>query len=155
MAENNQETGLSNPIYLSELARDHQIVLDEAWHQERPEIRAPDRRWYERIPVRNGGHIYLYSEDPPILGLYSTQIKSARAIVRKFPGLKAEWMDGEAVIYFVPDFLDQIAVVAGARKKRRGRPLSPEEKFQLIEAGKAYRFTGNSTGLQGENPAQI
>ncbi len=88
------------PTYLSELSsRRYQIVFDEAWYHERPEIRAPDRRWYEQIPVRNGGHIYIYSEDPPALGLYSTQIKSARSITMKVPGLRAEWMVVVAVIY--------------------------------------------------------
>ena len=97
-----------------------------------PEVRNPDRRWYEQIPCRAGGFIYLYSEDPPTLGLYTTQVKSARAIMSKIPGLQAEWMDGEAVIKFSPDALDQVAEMAGARKKRQGRKLSVEEKSQAV-----------------------
>jgi hypothetical protein len=152
----NRELQSSNPVYLSRLSNGrYQIVYDEAWCHAPPAVRNPDRRWYERIPVRNGGHIYLYSEDPPTLGLYTTQVKSARAITRKFPSLKAEWMDEEAVIYFHPDLLDWIADMAGARKKRQGRKLSIEERSRLLAAGKAHQFTGHTTGLQDENPGQI
>ncbi len=73
----------------------------------------------------------------------------------KIPGLQAEWMDGEAVIYFPPDALDQVAEMAGARKKRQGRKLSAQEKSKLVEAGMAYRFNGNATGRQAENLIQI
>jgi hypothetical protein len=142
-------------IWLSKLNNQYRIEMDESWYHERPEVRDPDRQWYERIPVRNGGHLYLYNEDPPILGLYTTQIKSARTITRKFPGLKVEWMEGEAVIYFPPELLDQIAEMAGAKKKRIGRKLSPEERAKLVTAGKAHQFTGHAKGLQGENPVQI
>jgi hypothetical protein len=133
----------------------YQITYDESWYHDPPEVRNPDQHWYERIPVRNGGHIYLFSENPPILGLYTTQVKSARAIARKFPELEVEWLDGEAVIYFPPELLDQIAEMAGARKKRQGRKLSPEEISRLVEAGKAHQFTGHAAGLQVENLDQI
>lgn len=120
-------------IYLSELSKEHyRIALDEAWAYERSEVRNPDRRWYEQIPCRGGGFIYLYSEDPPTLGLYTTQVKSARAIVKKIPGLGAEWLDEEAVIYFSPDALDQVAEMAGARKKRQGRKLTTAKKTKLL-----------------------
>ena len=143
-------------INLSELSTGrYRIGMDEAWEHERPEVRNPERRWYEQIPCRAGGFIYLYSEDPPTLGLYTTQVKSARAIMTKIPGLQAEWMDGEAVIKFPPDALDQVAEMAGARKKRQGRKLTPTEKSNLLQAGKAHRFKNKSTGLQEENPAHI
>jgi hypothetical protein len=142
-------------IWLSKINPQYRIALDEAWDHERPEIRNPDRRWYEQIPCRGGGFIYLYSEEPPMLGLYTAHVKGARAIMRKIAGLKAEWMDGEAAIYFPPELLDQIAEMAGARKKRQGGQLTAAEKSKLAEAGKAYRFTGKSTGLQTENLPQI
>ena len=142
-------------ICLSELSTRYRITLDESWHHERPEVRRPDRRWYEQIPCWGGGFIFLYSETQPLLGLYTTQVKSARAIMKKLPGLEAEWLDGEAVIYFHPEILDQVAEMAGARKRRLGRKLSAEEKVRLIEAGKAFRFTKKLTGLQGENLARM
>ncbi len=146
-------------IYLSELTDRYRIVNDEAWHHERPEVRNPDRRSYEQIPCRGGGFIYLYSEDPPTLGLYSTQVKSARAIfnhIEHLPGVSADFgFDGEAAIFFPPEILALVAEMAGARKKRHGRKLSAEAKSKLAEAGIAYRFNGNSTGLQEENPDQI
>ncbi len=142
-------------VILSKLTNRFRIAMDEAWKYERPEVRNPDRRWYEQIPCRKGGFIYLYSEDPPTLALYTTQVKSARAIMSKIPGLQAEWMDGEAVIYFPPDALDQVAEMAGARKKRQGRKLSVEAKSKLLKAGMSYRFNVNSTGLQEENLGSI
>jgi hypothetical protein len=68
--------------------------------------------------------------------------------------LKPEWMQGEAVIYFPPDLLDQIAEMAGAKNKRQERHLSLEERTKLIEAGKAHQFTSKITGLQSENLTQ-
>jgi hypothetical protein len=73
--------------------------------------------------------------------------------MKKFLGLKVEWLDGEAAIYFPPELLDQIAEMAGARKKRQGRKLTAEEKAKLVAAGMAHRFKGKSTGLQTENLA--
>lgn len=148
-------------INLSELSTGrYRIALDEAWKYERPEVRNPDRRWYEQIPCRGGGFIYLESEDPtPVLKLYTPMVKSARAIFNKIkhiPGVTADFhYDGEAMILFPPEVLNQVAELAGARKKRQGRRLSAAEKSQLVEAGIAYRFNGNSAGLQEENPDQI
>jgi hypothetical protein len=142
-------------ICLSQLNGRYRIAFDECWYYERPEVKKVDRRWYEQIPCRGGGFIYLYSEHPPMLGLYTTQVKSARAIMRRLPGLKAEWLDGEAVVYFPPGLLDQVAEMAGARRKRQGRKLSAEEITKLIEAGMAYRFTGKGKGVQSGNLAQI
>ncbi len=142
-------------IVLSELSDRYRIALDEVWQYELSEVRNPSRRWHEQIPCREGGFIYLYSEDPPTLGLYTTQVKSARAIMSKITGLQAEWMEGEAVILFPPEVLNQVAELAGGRKKRQGRKLTPAEKSNLLEAGMAHRFKNNSTGLQEENPAQV
>ncbi|MBW1953671.1 MAG: hypothetical protein JRI66_11410, partial [Deltaproteobacteria bacterium] len=87
-------------INLPKLNPRYRITLDESWHYERPEVRKADRRWYEQIPCRGGAFISIYSENPPMLQLWTPQIKSARAISRKMPELEVEWLDGEAVIYF-------------------------------------------------------
>jgi hypothetical protein len=145
-------------IILPDLAPQYRVTMDESYKHERPEIRREDRRWYERIPCRGGGFIALFSENPPILMLWTPQIKSARAIAKKVtavPGLENEWLDDEAVIYFHLDFLGLVAKMAGALRKRQGRKLSAVEQTKLIEAGKAHRFKGKSTGRQVENLAQI
>jgi hypothetical protein len=144
---------------ISNLSGSYRIVLDETWNSERPEIRRPDRRWYEQIPCRGGGFIYLYAEEPPTLGLYTPLVKSARSIFEKIkaiPGVRADFhYDGEAVLYFPPEILPQVPELAGARKKRRGRKLTAVERTKLVAAGLAYRFKDQLPGRQGENLAEI
>ncbi len=144
-------------VVLSKLAPQCRITMDECYRYERNEVKKQDGRWYERIPCREGGFIALYSETPPILMLWTPQIKSARTIAKKVPavpGLEHEWLDGEAVVYFPLEFLEVVAKMAKALRKRRGRKLSAVEQTKLVEAGKAHRFASKSTGPQVENLAQ-
>jgi len=62
-------------INLTKLNPRYRITLDESWHYERPEVRKADRRWYEQIPCRGGAFISIYSENPPMLQLWTPQIK--------------------------------------------------------------------------------
>jgi hypothetical protein len=147
-------------VSISELTKRYRIGMDEVWKHERPEVRNPDRRWYEQIPCRGGGLISLKAEDPtPTLQLYTTMVKSARTVFNKIkhiPGVTADFhYDGEAVIYFPPEILNQVAKMAGARIKRQGRKLTPTEKSNLLEAGKAHRFKNKTTGHQEENLTHI
>jgi hypothetical protein len=138
-------------INLSKLAEGrYKIVLEESWHHECPEVRNPDRRWYEIIacrgfkpgPQQEGSFIGLYSEDPPTLQLYSDRPINAKSIwkeISKYPGCSADFgMDGEVVLYFPAEarLLNIVARMAGGRKKRI---LSEEQRARLIEAGKAGR----------------
>jgi hypothetical protein len=125
-----------------------------------PKVRNPDRHWYEQIPCREGAFISLYAEDPvPILRLHTPLVKGARAIfnqIRDVPGVRADFhFNDEAESYFPLELLHLVAELARARRKRQGRKLSVAEKTKLVEAGKAYRFRGNSAGRQTENLAQI
>ena len=76
----------------------YRIVLEESWYHEQPEIRKPDRRWYEQIPCKGGAFISLYAETPTIiLQLYTPRVKNARFIfghLKDFPGVKriSIWM---------------------------------------------------------------
>ena len=119
-------------ISLTKLTPRYRITLEESWYHEKPEVRKIDRRWYEQIPCRGGGFIQLHSEDPPLLKLWTPQIKSARAISREFPALKAEFLDGEAVIYFPPELLEQIARMAGAKRRRK---MGAVHKERFLAAG--------------------
>ncbi len=109
-------------INLPELSNGrYQIVLDVPWHHKHPEVRNPDRHWYEHIHCRGGALISLYDEYPaPIFRLYTPMVKSARAVfnhIRNIPGVWADFnSDAEAVIYFPPEILDQVAELAGAQK---------------------------------------
>jgi hypothetical protein len=51
---------------LLELTNGHyMITLDECYALERPEVREPDRRFYERIPCKGGAFISFYCELEP------------------------------------------------------------------------------------------
>lgn len=128
----------------------YKIALEESWYHERPEIRKPDRRWYEQIPCRDGAFISIYAETPEvILQLYTPKAKNARFIfekIRHIPGCKADFhFDGEAVIYFPLEALHQVAEMAFARKKRR---LSEDHRKRITERGvnalTAYREKGQN-----------
>jgi hypothetical protein len=130
----------------------YKIVLDESWQYASLNQTTEDRLWYELIPCRGKAMIYLTSLNPMLFALYTPSIKSARSIVKQVPTHKAEWLDGEAVLTFSPEVLDQIAELAGARKKRR---LSTEAKTKLIASGVAHQFPGKFDGVEGEKNAQI
>lgn len=135
----------------------YRIVLEESWHIERPELRNPDRRWFELIPCKGGGFIGLYAENPEtILQLYTSRVKNARIIweqLKDQPGCRADFhLDGEAVIYFPPEQLHQVAEMAGARIKRR---LSPEARLKAAARGRAALEKYRQTNYQSANPAQI
>jgi hypothetical protein len=138
----------------------YKITLEESWYHERPEVRQPDRRWYEQIPCRRGAFIALFAETPAvILHLYTTRVKNARLIfeqIKHISGVKADFhMDGEAVIYFPPELVHQVAELAAARKKKR---LSPEHKENLTRAGinalAAYRLEAKKSNSTSEKKPQ-
>jgi len=154
-------------LVLSKLTRRFRIILEESFKHEQPEVRNQDRRWYEIIPcqgfkagpLQEGAFIGLYSEDPPILQLYTPRVGNAKNIwkqIKDKPGCRADFhLDGEAVLYFPPALLDVVAELAGARKKRQSKPLTEEQRAKLVEMGKAYRFKGKATGPQTQNTTQI
>ncbi len=143
-------------IVLSKLAPQYRIIMDECYYHEPPEVRKELRWMSERIQCPNEGFIALTDKTPPILFLYTKQVKKARAIVKRvsaMPGLDNEWLDGEAVIFFPLEFQEVVAKMAGALRKRQGRKLSAGERAKLVEAGRTHRFTNKSTGHQVENSA--
>lgn len=125
------------------------IALEESWEHERPEVRDPDRIWYEQIPCQGGAFIGLYSLDPPILHLFTSRVQNAQEIYRAIkdtPGVKAAFnFDGEAELFFPPTAIHVVAPLAGARKKKR---LSSEHKEKLIRGGAASKLRVRFTGLQ-------
>ncbi len=141
---------MGKQIYLSKLTKRFRVLLEESFTHERPEVRTPDRRWYEIIPCQGfkkgpgqeGSFVGLFSEDPPILQLYSDRPITAKKIwqaLKKYPGCRADFhMDGEVVLYFPAETkpLEMVAEMAGGRKKRI---LTEEQRARLIEVGKAGR----------------
>jgi hypothetical protein len=129
----------------------YKIALDESCNHETADLTPQDRLWYEVIPCKNGGKIYLKSLDPMQFELYIQSIKKARIIEKQVPLTKAVWLDGEAALTFSPAVLDQIAELAGARKKRR---LSQEAKTKLIALGSAHQFSVQFDGVESEISVQ-
>jgi hypothetical protein len=123
----------------------YRITLEETWHHERSEVRSADRIWYERIPCLGGAWISVYSLAPLSLQLWTDRVKNARIVwgaIKDAPGVQADFhFDGEAVLRFPLELLQQVAEMAGARKRRR---LSPEHKARLAESNKDYRFKPKS-----------
>jgi hypothetical protein len=141
---------VTKQIYISKLTRRYRVLLEESFTSERPEVRNPDRRWYEVLPCRGfkpgpqqeGPFIGLYSETPPTLQLYTDTPINAKSIwkeIRKRPGCSADFgMDGEVVLYF-PAEAELLKIVAGMAGGRKRRILTEEQRARLIEAGKAGR----------------
>jgi len=132
-------------------AHRYETALEESWHHEDPEVRSPDRIWYEQIPRRGGAFISVYSLTPLTLKLWTPRPKNARMIweaVKGAAGARADFhLDGEAEIYFPLEVVSQVAELAGARRKRR---LSEEHKAKLAESNKAHRFKPKSYASNGE-----
>lgn len=128
-------------------ANRYKIALDESWHHERPEVRSPDRIWYEQIPCEGGAFISIYSLTPLTLQLWTPRPQNPRKIweaIKGTAGAKADFhFDGEAVIYFPLEVLPIVAELAGAKRRRR---LSEEHKAKLAEAGKAHQFKSKIDG---------
>jgi len=129
----------------------YKIALEESWHHEDPEVRTPDRIWYEQIPCRDGAFISVYSLNPLIFHLWTPRPKKARMIweaVKGAAGVRADFhFDGEAEIYFPLEVVSQVAELAGARRRRR---LSGEHRAKLAEVGKDHQFKSKICGSKGE-----
>jgi hypothetical protein len=135
----------------------YKITLEESWAYERPEIRNPDRIWYELIPCRGGAFISAYSLNPLIFKLWTSRPKNSKAVweaVKDVPGVWADFhFDGEAEIYFPLEVLPVVAELAGAKRRRR---LSDDHKAKLAEVGRAHRFKPKDYGSNGaENGADL
>lgn len=135
----------------------YKITLEESWYHERPEVRGPDRRWYEQLPCRGGAFIGLYSETGGVMLQLSTpRPKNARLIYEKIkhhPKVRADFhFDGEAIVYFPPELVDIVAEMAGARKKRR---LSAEARAKLAERGIAALESYRNRNVESEKTTQI
>lgn len=131
--------GPDKHLVLSDLAQGRwKITLEESFKVEKPEIRKPDRRWYEEICCRKGGFIYLFSDFPATLALFlNNRPHIAKQILKEIPGTLLDLeMDKEVVIHFPPEALHRVCELAGGRRKRI---LTEEQRAALIERGKSGR----------------
>jgi len=140
------ETDLANLA-----ANRYKMAMEESWQHERPEVRTPDRIWYEQIPCRGRAFISVYSLSPLTLKLWTPRPKNAKLVwmaLKGADGVRADFhFDGEAELFFPLEVLQQVAQLAGARRRRR---LSEEEKAKLIEVGMTHRFQPKNHGAIGE-----
>ena len=131
----------------------YKIFKEESWHHERSEVRTTDWMWYEQLHCPNdSSFIGLYSLDPITYQFSTNRPMTAEkiwAVIKDKPGVKADFhFGGEAILHFPPELVVLVADLAGARKKRQGRAMCAEEIEKLVQAGEAFRFQPNSTGLQ-------
>jgi hypothetical protein len=163
---------------LSELTKGrYKIILEETWQYERPEIKEPNRRFYERIPCKGGAFISYYCEPEPvcllrdawcplllpdcrqhgdlILQLRTPCPKNSLVIWERIKGEESchfDPMDGEVSIFFPARLVSLVAELAGARRKRR---LSPEARARLAEVGKATRFLPQDHSIEAKETAKF
>ena len=144
------------PMTLDEMTgRQYRIVLDENWYYERPEVRRPNRRCYERIPCRDGAWIALYWDaDCVILQFYTPRVENALEIYRRLEREplfqtdflknairkeKLELLEGVgAVLYFPLELVHIVAAKAGAARRRR---LSPEARAKKALLSQITNFS--------------
>jgi hypothetical protein len=134
----------------------YRITLEKSWQHEAPEVRNPDRIWYEQIPCRGGALIGAYSLSPLTLQLSTSRVKNAHKIhdaVKNMPQVRTDFhFECEAIIYFSPELVHIVAEIARARKKRR---LWEDHKAKLAEANQAYRFKPKFAASETPEKAQI
>ncbi len=147
---------LKNPGLAELSERRYRIVLEESWHHERPEVRNPDRIWYEQIPCQGGAFIGIYSLSPLSLQLSTPRVQNAKKVweaIKDVAGARADFhFDNEAVIYFPIEAIHIVASLAVARKKRK---LSEAHKAKLAEANQAYRFKSKFDASETRKTAKI
>jgi hypothetical protein len=125
------------------------VVLEETWKHERPEVREPDKHWYEQIPCRCGGFIGLYDQDNAILSFYTpSKRKVCRELWVEHIGQEGWWLDAhfsgdETVLRFPASHLMEVGLAVGAYKRRQ---VSEETKARLREQGKAHRWAKGAKG---------
>ncbi|MBU4355466.1 MAG: hypothetical protein KJ822_08955 [Proteobacteria bacterium] len=121
----------------------YRIQMEESWAHEKPENRNGYEGWYEQVPTACGGFIGLYQDKPTVLLQFSTpkQRLTCRKLTEQFKDTVGVSLDDcfdgyEAVLYFPPELFEQVAGAVGARKKRRGRPLTDAQKAAFAEGRK-------------------
>ena len=127
----------------SELGR-YRIEVDESWEHDRTKDQDA-KIWYEQVPIRGKGFMYLRSLTGcaayvPSMGILNNLVKALENAQMAF---RTERLDGEGVILFDLADFKAVAKILGAKKKRP----APKPKIieNLVQAGKKFRF---ATGAQ-------
>ncbi len=132
----------------SELGR-YRIEVDESWEHERTKDQDA-KIWYEQVPIRGKGFIYLRSLN--VCAAYMPSIIILNNLAKALEGIahRVERLDGEGIIFF--DLADFAAVAKILRAKKK-RPAPKQQIIEnLVQAGKKFRF---ATGAQCISDGQI
>lgn len=107
------------------------IAMDESWQHDRtknPEVKI----WYEQVPIRSKGLIYLHSTNGcaayvPSIGTLNNMVK---AMEQARIAHKVSLYDGEGLIFFDLHDFKKVAKIMGAKRKRPGPkvPISEEAR---------------------------
>ncbi len=121
---------------LSELGP-YKITLDESWKAlTLGQKLAEEKIFYELIPTKANGFIYLYrNQKPRLFRLYLPHVRNVRNNYATIPGCQIEILDGESTVTFPESVFKQVAEMAGARKKRS---LSESHRLALLAGRKRW-----------------
>ena len=120
----------------------YKIGLDPAFVFEQPKYKKGELHWYEWILCENGGIVYLYDEKNMIFHAKTTT-QTAEKVLAGVKETNLSLSTDERLgreIRFPVSVLAQVCELAGARKARKGRVLSEEEKANLAKAGINSQF---------------
>jgi len=132
---------MMKPIDLRKLAgTTYRLEHDESAFMEPGGRKDP---WLYVIPCRKG-HIYPHSDT--LLALWW---ESTTRLDHKCPALEL-YQDGddEKTYLFLPEDFEEVAKLAGAKRRRKGRTLSASERQKAIERLRPHRFPQKSHSPQ-------
>lgn len=135
----------------------YKIGLDPAFAVERPEFKKGELHWYEWILCGNGGFIYLYDDVAKIFTL-STTTQTGQKVLDGVTEASLSLEFDERLsreIRFPLSVLRQVCELAGARRARQPKTLTPEEKKILTERVQGYRFKVSGPGIESPEIAEI
>jgi hypothetical protein len=117
----------------------YKIELDESYSVEKSEFRFHERNWLTQIPCLNG-HIGVWGNNLLVARTSSSGTVAMKLKRLSFAEIVQDGTDGVNVTFNVQHF-DEVAAVMKPRKRRQGRPMTYQEKQELVEAGRKFRFS--------------
>jgi hypothetical protein len=127
----------------------YRIEFDESLKHD-PTVDRDSKVWYEQIPIRGKGYIYLKTTTGcaayvPSMGIFNNMVKPLEDA--QVPH-QVDRLDDEGVIYFSLQDFKAAAKILGVKMKRP-KP-KPEVMEKGIEALKNYRLTNVQSDLEGQ-----
>ena len=120
------------------------ISHEESYLAEKPEFRQEEEVWLQIIPCVRG-HLMPFDKSH-----FAACTDCRGSVIPRLMAVPTArmWQDGDdgANIVFHVDRFEEVALIMRPRRRRVGKPLSPEAREKLVRAGEAYRFSARRTG---------